>query len=106
MRNTKHVEVCLKYHPNSSTAWLAREYDRFTRKREHSMNISFDGLRKKIADQYNEVVDCFHDEDGRILRDNIKELGEFLSVLMCVFDNTVEGDINDLSNVEIHDLGE
>ena len=67
------------------------------------MKISFDGLRKNIADDFNELVkqifQTLEDQDVEDLREHVGKLRGSLGGLMCCYDsNQIPDDFNDLSD--------
>lgn len=64
------------------------------------MKVSFDGLRKQIARDYNKIAyELSHANDPEDVAERMQELRRSISCLLCCYDDKCPDDINDLSEI-------
>ncbi len=74
------------------------------------MKISFDNLRKNIAEEFNTLVEEIRSEElnlskGSTLSESVHQLRCSIGILLCCFDkNQMPDDFNDLSDIELLEL--
>ena len=79
------------------------------------MNVSFDGLRKNTTYSMNKLYDVLKEiiESGNLDDDQLDELkskwnesARYVSTFNCLYDNSVENDMTDLSELDIDTFNE
>ena len=65
------------------------------------MNLNFDNLRKNIAGSYCDLVEAMEGENIHEYKAILDNLGNAIAGLLAVYDPEVEGDVNDLSDLEL-----
>ncbi len=80
------------------------------------MNVSFDGLRRNATNSMNRLHDAINElcSDKRIeyidkdlidsLREKFNQAAMFVDTFNCLYDDSVEGDMNNLSDLSISRL--
>jgi len=61
------------------------------------MKINIDNMRVQAAHAFNGVVEA-HNEGGDNLPDRLDELASYIGAFMCVYDDDIDGDFNDVSD--------
>lgn len=73
------------------------------------MRVSFNGLRKNLCGTFNDVTRIIEHRrshptlaEDRFLQeefdDKINDLGSIIGILLCIYDDDIDGDLDDLSN--------
>ncbi len=79
------------------------------------MNVSFDGLRKNATRSMNALHDTIKDvlksgdmgdSEKEELIENFNEAAMFVDTFNCLFDDSVEGDMTNMSDLNIDRLDE
>jgi len=65
------------------------------------MKVSFDGLRRNIALCWNEYIESLSSEWESDRLEALDNLRFNISNLMCVYDDNIADDCNDLSDIKI-----
>jgi hypothetical protein len=61
------------------------------------MKVNFDGMRRNIAQEFNAVCDTYTNGDPEEVARALMDLRQTIAALLCVYDDSCSGDINDLS---------
>ena len=79
------------------------------------MNVSFDGLRKnttysmnKLYEILKEIIESDNLDDYQLdeLKSKWNESARYVSTFNCLYDNSVENDMTDLSELDIDTFNE
>jgi len=72
------------------------------------MKAAFDGMRKNLARSFNELITEYNYqielENHKIeLSEKLYNLRQFVGYMLCVYNDNIEGDFNDLSEINLYE---
>lgn len=72
------------------------------------MKAAFDGMRKNLARSFNELIMEYNYqielENHKIeLSEKLYNLRQFVGYMLCVYNDNIEGDFNDLSEINLYE---
>ena len=63
------------------------------------MKVSIDGLRRSLAQSYNETVEAFNDDDREMVAEGLGDLRRFIGAMMCISSPDPEDLFSDMTDM-------